>query len=152
MVKNMRAIVIANRSKITKRSNTGSSVSQLRGPPLVALTRYITAAMNMLNLVQNLIIVSALCVMHSFVNSLVSDSWVAGRVDDSRAPNREQPIGVQLLRILYRILGSSKPNCLGQITIFDNRAALQPAQHAWFGVPIHKPITRGCRETTRAPQ
>jgi hypothetical protein len=69
--------------------------------------------MNLLNLVQNLIIVSTLCVMHSFVNSPVSDCWVTGWIHDSRAANREQSIGSQLLRVLYRILCSSKPSYLG---------------------------------------
>jgi hypothetical protein len=45
--------------------------------------------MNLLNLVQNLIIVSALCVMHSFINSLISDRWVTRWIYDSRAANCE---------------------------------------------------------------
>lgn len=69
--------------------------------------------MSLLNLVQNFIMVSALCVMHLFVNCLVSDGWVTGWVHDGRATNCEQPNRCQLLRILYRILGSSKPNYLG---------------------------------------
>ena len=80
--------------------------------------------MNLLNLVQNLIIVSTLCVMHSFANSLVSDRWVTGWINDSRATNRGSRIGPQLLRVLYRILGPSKPNHLDNPPILDIRAAL----------------------------
>jgi hypothetical protein len=86
----------------------------LEGPLSSLNDTTFTAAMNLLNLVQNLIIVSTLCVMHSFVNSLVSDRWVTGWINDSGATNRGWPIGSQLLRILYRILGSSKPNHLRQ--------------------------------------
>jgi hypothetical protein len=41
--------------------------------------------MNLLNLVQNLIIVSTASVGRAFVNSLVSDRRVTGRIYDSRA-------------------------------------------------------------------
>ncbi len=80
------------------------------GPFLIALTWYITAAMNLLNLVQNLIIVRTICVVHSFVNCLVSDRWVTRWIYDSRTTNCESPAAFQLFRVLCHILGSSKPN------------------------------------------
>ncbi len=70
--------------------------------------------MNLLNLVQNLIIVSAMCFIHSFINRLFSDRWVTRWIHDSRAANCESPVGCQLLRVLCCILGSSKPNHFGQ--------------------------------------
>jgi hypothetical protein len=123
MAKNTRASVIVNQSRTTKRSSTRSFVSDIGGSSSRTDTTF-TAAMNLLNLVQNLIIVSTLCVMHSFVNSLVSDRWVTGWINDSRATNRGSRIGSQLLRVLYRILGPSKPNHLDNPPILDIRAAL----------------------------
>ena len=70
--------------------------------------------MNLLNLVQNLIIVSTLFATNSFVNSPFSDGWITCWIHDSRTPNREQPIGSQLFRVLYRLLSSSKPSHLRQ--------------------------------------
>lgn len=78
------------------------------GASLIALTRRITAAMNLLNLVQNLIIVSELRVMRSFINSLVSVRWVTRWMYDSCTANCGSQVGCKLLRVLCHILGSSK--------------------------------------------
>ena len=45
--------------------------------------------MNLLNLVQNLIIVSTPRLMHSSINSVVSDRRIARWMHDSRAANCE---------------------------------------------------------------
>ncbi len=76
------------------------------------------ASMNILNLVQNLLIVSMPCARHAVLNDiLLSDCRVTGRMHDSCATSREWPTGSQSFRALCRILGSSKPNHLRQSDI-----------------------------------
>ena len=74
--------------------------------------------MNVLNLVQNLLMVSDPSSGGPLVfQTVCSGRRVTGWGHDSRAPSRRWRAESQSLRALYCMAGSSKPNCLGSFDI-----------------------------------